>query len=374
MKVPLNKPEPNIENFKEVILKKSSPRRVPFIELHIDTEIIKHITERELNRKWIEPSSCTDRKAQEACLKNYIECYWRLGYDSLRLVSDFRFATGLCFSSRTRQGEDTATLPKDQRHWTEEGKGIISSWEDFEGYPWPSVEEIDLWPFEFLSNNLPKGMGFWASFSPGVLEIAMNELLGLENLSYLLYDDVELVKAVFDKAGELIYESYKKVIGLEKLAGFFQGDDMGFKTSTLISSDVLRKYILPWHKKFTQLAHEHDLLYLFHSCGNLEPIMEDLIEDVKIDGKHSFEDEIMPVGEFKRKYGNRIAVLGGVDVDKLCRLEEKELRRYVRDILDECMPGGGYALGSGNSVANYVPVDNFLIMLDEGLRWGEENL
>ncbi|MBT9150665.1 MAG: hypothetical protein DDT40_00840 [candidate division WS2 bacterium] len=251
---------------------------------------------------------------------------------------------------------------------------MINSWEDFASYPWPSVEEIDLWPFEFLSNNLPKGMGFWASFSPGVLEIAMNELLGLENLSYFLYDDVELVKAVFDKAGELIYESYKKVIGLEKLAGFFQGDDMGFKTSTLISSDVLRKYILPWHKKFTQLAHEHDLLYLFHSCGNLEPIMEDLIEDVKIDGKHSFEDEIMPVGEFKRKYGNRIAVLGGVDVDKLCRLEEKELRRYVRDILDECMPGGGYALGSGNSVANYVPVDNFLIMLDEGLRWGEENL
>ena len=374
MKLPLNKPEPNIENFKEVILKKSSPRKAPFIELHIDTEIIKHITEKELNRRWIEPSSCTDREAKEACLKNYIECYWRLGYDSLRLISDFRFSAGLSFSSRIREAEDTATLPKGQRLWVEEGKGMISSWEDFERYPWPSVEEIDLWPFEFLSDNLPEGMGFWPSFSPGVLEIAMNELLGLENLSYLLYDDVELVKAVFDKAGQLIYECYKKAVGMEKLTGFFQGDDMGFKTSTLVSADVLRKYVLPWHKKFAQLAHEHGLLYLFHSCGNLEPIVEDLIEDVKIDAKHSFEDEIMPVSRFKKKYGDRVAVLGGVDLDKLCRLEERELRRYVRNVLDECMPGGGYALGSGNSVANYMPVKNYLIMLDEGLRWGEENL
>lgn len=33
------------------------------------------------------------------------------------------------------------------------------------------------------------------------------------------------------------------------------------------------------------------------------------------------------------------------------------------------MPGGRYALGSGNSVANYVPVQNYLAMLDEGYHW-----
>ena len=84
--------------------------------------------------------------------------------------------------------------------------------------------------------------------------------------------------------------------------------------------------------------------------------MEDLIEDVRIDAKHSFEDTIMPITEFKRAYGKRISVLGGVDVNKLCRLEENELRHYVRGILDSCMPTGGYMLGSGNSIANYVNV------------------
>ena len=42
----------------------------------------------------------------------------------------------------------------------------------------------------------------------------------------------------------------------------------------------------------------------------------------------------------------------------------------TRRILEACMPGGGYALGSGNSVANYVKVENFLAMLDEGWQVG----
>jgi uroporphyrinogen decarboxylase len=45
------------------------------------------------------------------------------------------------------------------------------------------------------------------------------------------------------------------------------------------------------------------------------------------------------------------------------------VRKRVRDTLDACMPGGGYCLGTGNSVANYIPVENYLAMLDEGRRY-----
>ena len=79
------------------------------------------------------------------------------------------------------------------------------------------------------------------------------------------------------------------------------------------------------------------------------------------------QDIIIPVAEFKEKY-QEIAVLGGVDMDKLCRLPEDDLRKYVRGILENCMPER-YALGSGNSIANYVPVKNYLIMLDEGMNY-----
>jgi len=362
-------PKPDREELKEIILRKKTSFRVRFIELHIDTEIIRYFTEK-FNRKWIDPSLVKDRKSQEMALKNYIECWYQLGYDCLRLTSDFRFSGSLSFASKKRVGRDTALISRGKRHWVEEKKGIITCWDDFERCSWPSLKELDLWPFEFVSRNLPEGMGIFASFSSGVFEILSNELFGFETLSYLLYDNPDLVEAAANKVGETIYGAYKKIIGLDNLIGFFQSDDMGFKTSTLLSPDKLRKYILPWHKRFAKLAHKNGLIYILHNCGYCESIMEDLIEDVKIDAKHSFEDAVMPVTEFKKKYGNRIAVLGGVDVDKLCRLKGERLCQYVRNILDKCMPGGGYALGSGNSVTNYIPIENYLTMLEEGTKWG----
>ena len=108
---------------------------------------------------------------------------------------------------------------------------------------------------------------------------------------------------------------------------------------------------------------------MLHSCGNLSAIMEDLIVGVGIDAKHSFEDVIESVVEDKALYGDRIALMGGIDVDFLCRADEGAVRARVRKTLDACMPGGGYCLGTGNSVANYIPLGNYLAMLDEGRRF-----
>jgi len=128
--------------------------------------------------------------------------------------------------------------------------------------------------------------------------------------------------------------------------------------------------VLPWFKKYAALAHAHGKVFWYHCCGNIyNGVIEDLIDDVQVDGFHSFQDIIMPVTEFKARYGGRVAILGGVDVDSLARLEEPALRKYIRTVLERCMPGGRFALGSGNSVTNYVPLENYLIMLEEARRW-----
>jgi len=56
-------------------------------------------------------------------------------------------------------------------------------------------------------------------------------------------------------------------------------------------------------------------------------------------------------------------------MDFLCRTDEATLRKKIREILDICMAGGGYCLGSGNTISKYVPLHNYLVMLDEGQRW-----
>jgi hypothetical protein len=90
------------------------------------------------------------------------------------------------------------------------------------------------------------------------------------------------------------------------------------------------------------------------------------IVELGIDGFHSFQDLILPAAEVKARYGGRVALLGGVDMDKLASLPEDELRRYLRSILDGCMPAGRFAFGSGNTIANYIPLKNYAILLEDG--------
>jgi len=358
-KVPFEKPEPNFYKFKDVLLGKKPAGRVHFVELFPDIEIIWYITESILGDKIIH----SPQEDFEGFYKQQINFWYKMGYDYIRV------AGGLNFTEQKRRiTEDTAILSRGQRNWIEETVGVISSWKDFEEYQWPTPESSDFSCYEFVSKNLPEGMKMLVCPSSGVFEISSEDLLGFEGMSYLLYEDYELVKAVFNRVGETIYRFYENIITLDNVEGIFQGDDLGFKTSTILSPRFLRELVLPWHKRYAELAHKYNKMYWFHCCGNILEIIEDLIEDVKIDALHSFQDTIIPVTEFKERYGDRIAVLGGVDVDKLCRLGEKELRAYVRNILDICMPTR-YALGSGNTVTNYVPVENYLIMLDEGVRY-----
>jgi uroporphyrinogen decarboxylase len=151
---------------------------------------------------------------------------------------------------------------------------------------------------------------------------------------------------------------------MEYIVALWSGDDMGFKTSTLISPQHLRQYILPWHRRCAELAHKHGKFYILHSCGNLKTIMSDLTDDVGIDAKHSFEDVIQPVEEFHQQWSGKVAAIGGVDMDLLARGTEENVACRIRQILETCAPAGGYAAGSGNTIANYVPIENYLAMIE----------
>ena len=133
-------------------------------------------------------------------------------------------------------------------------------------------------------------------------------------------------------------------------------------------SDDSRELIAAAYR-MAEMSHAAGRPYLLHACGNLAEVMDDLIDDVGIDAKHSFEDTIESVIDAKRLYGDRIAMLGGIDIDFMCRADEDAVRRRVRETLDACHEGGGYVLGSGNSIANYVPLSNYLAMQDEGARY-----
>ena len=83
---------------------------------------------------------------------------------------------------------------------------------------------------------------------------------------------------------------------------------------------------------------------------------------MKFDGRHSYEDKIIPVEEAYRRWGGRIAILGGLDVDFLIRSDEETIKKRARAMLDLAREKGGYALGSGNSIPAYIPKERYFAM------------
>jgi uroporphyrinogen decarboxylase len=201
-----------------------------------------------------------------------------------------------------------------------------------------------------------------------VLEDPMG-LFGYEGLSYALVDQPDLVDAVFERIGRLYELIYEYCVQHEAVGAMLISDDLGFRSGTMISPTDLRRLVFPWYKRYCDIVHQYDKPVILHSCGNLTEVIGDIV-DCGIDAKHSYEDVIMPIEEVKKSVGDKMAILGGVDVDFLCRASEKEVRVRTREVLEACMPGGGYALGTGNSVTNYIPIANYLAMLDEGRKVG----
>lgn len=140
----------------------------------------------------------------------------------------------------------------------------------------------------------------------------------------------------------------------------------------MVSPKFMRSKFIPQLQKMVDIAHQYDKLFLLHSCGKMYSLMNDLIE-IGVDGKHSYEDKISPVENIYQQYSDQIAILGGVDVHLLSTGYEDQIRSRTRDILNVCAANGHYVLGTGNSVFNYIPINNYLVMLDEGRRWNEEN-
>ena len=356
--LPDAQPDPDINRLLTTLQREGETDRVPFFELLADAPLMEAILGEPLTPRGLEGED-----AFMARTRNEIRFWHGMGYDYYTV----RLGHGLDLSRA--KTPDTAELGKGVRAWVQQESGVVTNREEFERFPWPgptAADEYDYIPD--IAHMLPDGMGL-AVRSSGILENTM-WLMGYEGISFSLADDADLVRDVFGKVGTHATQMFSAALEHREVRAVVLGDDMGFKTQTMLPPDLLREFVFPWQKKLVDIAHAAGCPFVLHSCGNISAVMEDLIEDVGIDARHSFEDAIEPVADAKRRYGDRIAILGGVDVDKLCRLDESSLRAWVREIIRSAAPGGGYALGSGNSLANYIRPGNYLAMIDEGRKHG----
>jgi uroporphyrinogen decarboxylase len=357
----LENPTPDFDQLMRILKGEEMPRRVPLVDLRHHPDVMKIIVQDHMGQQWVELCESPDLYH-----KQIVQMYYHLGYDYVAS------AKGVWLNlpkPKERVTADTAALSKGKnRVWTEEGIGIIATWEDFEKIPWDQIT-ADITPYEYTAPHVLPGMKIIARtrYFADIFE----KLLGLEGLSYMLYDDPELVETVFQVWGEKMVDHMETIMDMDAIGAVFHGDDMGHKTGTLISPDDLKRLVIPWLKRFAEIAHAHGKPFFLHSDGNLYKgdLMDVLIDEVKIDGFHSFQDIIMSAVGFKARFGTRVAILGGIDIDNLVRMKPDDLRAYIRNTIEVCMQGGRFGVGCGNIVTNYIPIENYFMIIDEARRW-----
>lgn len=336
--------QPDFEQFLKTLRREGKPTHLPFYE---------HLA----SPGFIAARTGTDFDRMPYCdeyWQIYVDFWLDMGYDCIPMEIPLN-----CPLPERNEGISEGS----------EARVVIKNMDDYEKYPWPNLENpIEFEHFETVANLLPEGARIVGGVGAGPYEW-LTYMMGTVGLSYALMDNPELVDLVAGRIAGLHISATRQLATIDAIGALRQGDDLGYKTSTFLRPDDLRRLIFPTYKEMISYAHREGKPFILHSCGNLAEVYEDLISDCKIDAKHSFEDGIMPVEEFKRTYGKRVTPMGGLDVDVICRSSERELRAYARKKIDQCFYDGYWAMGTGNSLTNYMPVQNYMIVLEEARRY-----
>ena len=240
---------------------------------------------------------------------------------------------------------------------------VIHDWESFHAYNWMDPDKCCYDKLEQIKPYLPDNMKIIVMGPGGVLE-NVTWLIGYDNMCYMLYEDPELLEAVFEKVGSGLLRYYERALEYDSVGAIISNDDWGFNTQTFLSVPHMRKYVFPWHKKIVEAAHKKGKPAILHSCGYMNEVFDDIIDDMKFDAKHSFEDNILSVEESYKRWGDRIAILGGLDLNFFIESPMDVVKTRCKALADLAVNSTGYALGSGNSMCYYIPREKAIAMLE----------
>lgn len=267
------------------------------------------------------------------------------------------------------------------RHWLPERGGRVATREAFEAFPWPEPGRSRVLAMANVFDNvtageavrqtqahLPASMALIVQ-TDGIFE-RFTKLMGLETFCYLLADDPALVAEMFKVGGQLAVGLFETMARQPRVGAFWLADDLAFASGPLFSPAIMRRHLFPWYRKVVEIAHGAGCPILFHSDGNLLPILDDLI-DIGFDALQPIEPKAMDIEALKMRYGDRLCLVGNLDLGSTLTLgTPDDVRREVRERIRAVAPGGGYCVGSSNSVTNYVPLENFRAMVEATFAYG----
>jgi uroporphyrinogen decarboxylase len=324
-------------------LRCEQPDRVPHCELHVDRALAQKIM------GWQETNS------QEANLEANVYSL----EEAKSVASHLRLDN---ISYVLRAPVYAQKLPgRDGRLFY--GEGMIKSVADLAKVDLPDPFEDSLYQEAAEFTSRKEDYSAWFVTRAGIFPTMLS--MGLQHFCAALYEDPGLVESLLDRYFEWALVVAERVCNLG-FDVFVSTDDLAFKSGPFFSPQIFHDLLLP---RYHQLAERITIPWIIHSDGNIMPFLTDLLS-LGIVGLHPNEKGAVDIRRMKKQYGDRICLLGNVDLNLLGLGSPEQVDREVYELIRDVGPGGGYVLTSGNSLAGYLQPSNVLAMVEAVQKYG----
>lgn len=235
----------------------------------------------------------------------------------------------------------------------------------------PDRRRIDFENYRKVKQDCEKAGRFFVWSGVNVFE-CMHPLCGHENMLVGMALDPEWVKDMANTYANLIIQLQEILFEEEGYPdGIWYYEDMGYKGSPFMSPQMYREIIQPAHKKTISYAKSIKMPVIMHSCGFVEPLLPDIIE-AGIDCLQAIEVKAgMDLVKLNQMYGEKIALMGGIDVRALYSNDYRQIDKELESKLPLVKQGFHYVLHSDHSIPKTVEYESYRYFIQKGLELGQ---
>jgi uroporphyrinogen decarboxylase len=214
-------------------------------------------------------------------------------------------------------------------------------------------------------------LGKFFCYSGGAGYQASTGKIHLESMLEAMVTDPEWIKDVIDTGVHLTLGLFEMLIdeGYE-FDGYWCSDDLGHRNGLMFSPREFHDLVMPAHKRLCDFCHENGIFAILHTCGNFNEVVPELIE-IGWDCLQPLEVKAgMDVIELKRRYGDNVALMGGIDVRVMADGTDEELEEEIGRKITIAKENGGYIYHSDHSVPDNVSFPRYKRVIELVHKYG----
>ncbi len=249
--------------------------------------------------------------------------------------------------------------------------GYVESVEDFDEYKyWPNANDYD-WKNYAAKIGSRHEKRLIKLYMGGLYEFAW-ALRGYEQFMVDMVCEPEIAHYIMDKICTFWCDYFEKA--MEYAHDFvdvvYTYDDIAMQSTLLMSTDMLEEFIFPYHRKMNKVIKKYNKPIIYHSCGAVRPIIDDLIK-LPIDVLNPLQPLAtgMDFEEIKSEFGDRVLFHGGICIQHtLPSGTPQDVRDAVKRAINILGKNGGYIMTSAHYIQNDTPIENIKALYELDLR------